>query len=58
MTLVLEIALGIILAVVALRAIGAFIALLVYNEIFRGVVLGVPLVIVLLWAVTVYHPHY
>jgi galactitol-specific phosphotransferase system IIC component len=57
MTLIVEIALGIILAVVALRLIGAFVALLIYNEIFRGVVLGIPLVIVLLWVATAYHPH-
>jgi hypothetical protein len=48
MTLVLEIALGIILAVVALRMVAAFAVLVITSEIVRGVVvcaLGVPFLI-------------
>jgi hypothetical protein len=55
--LVLEIALGIILAVVVLRLIGAFIVLLITSEIFRGVVIGIPCLAILIWFLSVYQPH-
>jgi hypothetical protein len=56
MTLVLEIALGIILALVVLRMISAFVVLLITSEIAQAVV-GVPFVIGLIWLASLYHPY-
>jgi hypothetical protein len=56
MTLVLEIALGIILAVVVLRMIGAFAVLLITSEIARGVIVCALAIPALLWFFS-YHPH-
>jgi hypothetical protein len=56
MTLVLEIALGIILAVLVLRMISAFAVLVMTSPIFRGVV-SIPFAIGLIWLASLYHPH-
>jgi hypothetical protein len=55
MTFALEIALGIVLAVVALRMISAFAVLLITSEIARAIV-GIPFVIGLVWLASLYHP--
>jgi hypothetical protein len=50
-----EIVLGIVLAAFALRLIAAVAGLLVYNEMFRNVVLGVPAILGVLWFLSYHH---